>query len=296
MVENSASGTSSLRTKQPLKRLLGRERLVLLSFLGPGLIVLTLVFFLPLANFLVQGFLSPEPGVQNFISALGDPVYRRILVDTLEVSLITAAACAVLGYPVAYALSTGSPRTRLIIFALVLIPFWTNILVRMFAWIAVLGSHGIVNTTLIALGLIEVPIKILYTRFAVVLGMTQFLLPYMILACYAVMANIPSSLLDAAANLGARPRSVFVRVYFPLSAPGLVAGFLLVFIISLGFFVTPALLGPQDQKLLAQVIENQVNDTLNWGFAAALSIILVVVTTMLYAVYDQLLTTAGDKR
>ncbi len=272
-----------------LLRLQRQERLAVIWFLAPGLLFLLAFFFVPIGSFLSLGFLAPDLSLDHYRKAFSDPIYSRMLGLTLQTSFVTACTCACLGYPVAYVLVHATPRWRLLIFALVLIPFWTNILVRMFAWLALLGRHGVINSNLMALGLTDTSLPLLYTNFTVVLGMTHFLLPYMILACYAVMSNIPSALVDAASNLGASPRRAFWRVYFPLSLPGLAAGFLLVFIISLGFFVTPALLGPQNQKLLAQVIEIEVSDTLNWGFAAALSGILVALTVSLYALYDRLI-------
>lgn len=181
-------------------------------------------------------------------------------------------------------------KVKITIIAFVLIPFWTSVLVRMFAWMALLGRDGVINRALFHLGLIDQPVEMLFTQFAVLVGMVHYMLPYMILPIYAVMTGIPKNLMDAAANLGAPPHKVFWRVYFPLSLPGIGAGGLLVFIISMGFYVTPALLGGAKDVMLAQIIEQQISDTLNWGFAAALSTILLAVTIVLFLFYDRLIS------
>jgi putative spermidine/putrescine transport system permease protein len=199
-----------------------------------------------------------------------------------------------LGYPVAYVVAHASRRTQAIILAFVLIPFWTSILVRVFAWIALLGRNGVINSALMRIGITEAPIPMLYNDFAVLLSMTHVMLPYMILPCFSVMKNIPHTLTDAAETLGASPWRAFLRIYFPLSLSGAAAGCLLVFIISGGFYITPALLGGANGIFLSQLIDQEVNAGVNWSFASALSGILLVVTIGLYVLYERFVAFEDD--
>lgn len=271
------------------RRLSRREKWIQLNFLVPCLLFLVLFFFIPLAMFLSNAFFDPGFTTEHFEKALTRPLYINTLVKTLNLSLTTTIVCVILAYPVAFMIAHSSGKVKAAILILVLIPFWTNILVRMFAWLAILGRNGLINSNLIAVGLIDEPISLLYNYFSVVLGMTHYMLPFMILPIYSVMAAIPTNLTDAAANLGATPFRAFLRVFLPLSLPGVGAGCLLVFILSLGFFITPALMGGPKDTMFAQIIEIQINQMLNWGFAAALSTILLVLTIVLYVVYDRLL-------
>ncbi|WP_052261945.1 ABC transporter permease [Leisingera sp. ANG-M1] len=273
-----------------LKWLERRERLVFLAFLAPALLFLVLMFLVPLGMFLSQSLFDPHFTLENYQKAFTRPVYMKILWRTLVVSGETTLICLLIGYPVAFVMAHGSDRVKMMVTALVLIPFWTNILVRMFAWMALLGRNGVINRGLMETGLTDAPIPMLFNQFSVTIGMVHFMLPYMILPLYSVMTNIPQSLMDAAANLGANTRRTFLRVYLPLSLPGIGAGVLLVFILSLGFFVTPALLGGPQNTMLAQIIELEINDSVDWGFGAALSTILLVLTVALYALYDRFLS------
>lgn len=272
------------------RRLQRREQFVQLNFLIPCLLFLFLFFFLPLGIFLSQSLFDPDFTTEHYRKAFERPLFRTILWRTLLLSFYTTVVCLVLAYPVAFVMANTKGKLRLIILVLVLIPFWTNILVRMFAWMAILGRNGVINSNLTAMGLIDQPLPLLYNFFSVLLGMTHYMLPFMILPIYAVMAGIPSHLTAAAANLGATPLRAFLRVYLPLSLPGVGAGCLLVFILSLGFFITPALMGGPRNTMFAQIIEVQINQMLDWGFAAALSTILLVITVALYIAYDRLLS------
>lgn len=271
-------------------RLERQERLILFAFLLPAIAVLVFFFVIPLLTFLWQSLFDPDFTLEHYARAFTRPIYVKILWRTLLVSAYTTIGCLVIGYPIAFIMAHSRGWLRVTVLALVLIPFWTNILVRMFAWMALLGRHGVFNENLLALGIIDKPIPMLFNAFSVLVGMIHFMLPYMILPVYSVMTGIPRELTDAAANLGANPYRAFWRVYFPLSLPGVGAGCLLVFIISLGFFVTPELLGGPKDTMLAQIIELEISETLNWGFGAALSTILLTVTIALYAVYDRLMS------
>lgn len=273
-----------------LAKLERNEKLALFAFLAPALLLLAVFFLYPLLSFLAQSIFDPDFTREHFDKAFGRKVYLKILLKTLKISTWTTVLCFLIGYPVAFVMAHARGKMKIIIITFVLIPFWTSVLVRMFAWMALLGRDGVINRALMHLNLTEQPLEMLFTQFAVLVGMVHFMLPYMILPIYAVMTGIPGNLMDAASNLGASPRKVFWRVYFPLSLPGVGAGGLLVFIISMGFYVTPALLGGAQDVMLAQIIEQQISDTLNWGFAAALSMILLAVTIVLYFFYDRLIS------
>ena len=286
------AGISALQgaSQKELSKLERNEKLALFAFLAPALLLLVVFFAYPLVSFLSQSIFDPNLTLEHFDKAVGRPVYLKILLKTLKISAWTTILCFAIGYPVAFVMAHATGKMKITIIAFVLIPFWTSVLVRMFAWMALLGRDGVINRALFHLGLIDQPVEMLFTQFAVLVGMVHYMLPYMILPIYAVMTGIPRNLMDAAANLGAPPRKVFWRVYFPLSLPGIGAGGLLVFIISMGFYVTPALLGGAKDVMLAQIIEQQISDTLNWGFAAALSAILLAVTIVLFVFYDRLIS------
>lgn len=276
------------------RRVERRTQVAFLLFLVPAVLLLLIVFVAPIVAFLTQSVLDPDWTTRHFEKFANSNVYFPVLVRTLKVSFLTALFCLLLGYPVAYVMAKTQGRLRMVIMAMVLIPFWTNVLARMFAWIVLLGKQGFVNSSLISIGLIEEPLPIMFSEFAVLLGMVHYMLPYMILPLMAVMVSIPGNLTDAAENLGASPIRAFWHVFLPLSLPGIAAGCLMVFIISLGFYVTPALLGGPKDVLLAQVIEFQISGTLNWGFAAALSLILLITTFILYALYMRVTEKEGS--
>ena len=230
----SASVLQGASTKELLK-LERNEKLALFAFLAPALFLLAIFFLYPLLSFLAQSIFDPNFTLEHFAKAAGRPAYLKILLKTLKISAWTTILCFAIGYPVAFVMAHATGKTKIIIVAFVLIPFWTSVLVRMFAWMALLGRDGVINRALLHMGLVDQPVEMLYTQFAVLVGMVHYMLPYMILPVFAVMVGIPRNLMDAAANLGAPPIKVFCRVYFPLSLPGIGAGGLLVFIISMGF-------------------------------------------------------------
>ena len=211
--------------------------------------------------------------------------FSRILLRTFEISAVVTLFCLLLGYPLAYWLSTLSPRQANILMILVLVPFWTSILVRSAAWIVLLQSNGLVNRSLMELGLISDPLPLLFNRLGVIIAMVHILLPFMILPLYSVMKSVPATYLRAAVSLGSSPLAAFFRVYVPQTFPGIGAGGLLVFILSIGYYVTPALLGGADDQMLSYYIAQYTNVTVNWGMACALGAVLLSATLVLYAVY-----------
>ena len=193
-----------------------------------------------------------------------------------------------MAYPVAYVLSTASPRWVLIGLVFLMLPFWTSILVRTYAWMILLGRNGVLNQTLLGAGMIDKPVALIFNTTGVVIGMVHVLLPYMVFPIYSAMLRVNRDLLLAAEGLGASGWSVFRRVFLPLTMPGVIAGTALVFILSLGFYITPALLGGGKVIMIAVLIEQQVRQFLEWGFAAALSCLLLVVAVLFYVLLNRL--------
>ncbi|MEP6723207.1 MAG: ABC transporter permease, partial [Variovorax sp.] len=209
---------------------------------------------------------------------------------TFAISAAVTLICLLLGYPLAYWIATAPPRTARTLLLLVLLPFWTSLLVRTTAWVVVLQGGGVVNSLLGWLGLVDPahPLELIHNRIGVLIAMTHILLPFMVLPIYSVMKSIPPNYMRAAASLGAPPLPAFVRVYLPLSLPGVSAGCLLVFILALGYYITPALVGgPQDQ-MLSYFIAYFASQVTNWGMAAALSATLLVLVLLLYALYHRI--------
>jgi len=217
-------------------------------------------------------------------------IYIEVIARTFYISLAVTLICLALGYPLAYLISTLPPQRAGLLLILVLLPFWTSLLVRTTAWVVVLQGEGVVNTFLGWLGLIdkEHPLPLIHNRVGVLIAMTHILLPFMILPIYSVMKSIPPSYMRAASSLGASPVRAFLRVYVPLSLPGVSAGCLLVFILALGYYITPALVGGPHDQMLSYFIAYFANQVTNWGMAAGLSAILLGLVLVLYAVYSRL--------
>jgi len=232
---------------------------------------------------------TPEDTIERV--APNQAVFGRILVRTFYVSGVVTLFCLLLGYPLAYWLSTLRPRHANLLMIVVLVPFWTSILVRVAAWIVLLQREGLVNKALLSLGVIADPLTLLFNRTGVIISMTHILLPFMILPLYSVMQSVPQTYLRAAVSLGSPPLAAFFRVYVPQTWPGIGAGGLLVFILSIGYYVTPALLGGAADQMISYYIAQYVNQYVNWGLAAALSALLLAATLVLYAVYRRVVKT-----
>ena len=242
----------------------------------PALVLLLCIFAYPVGSLLLRSLSEPAWGLQNFRAIVEQPVYFKALINTVIISGSVTLICLVTGYPLAYTIAqAGSRMKRLLIFA-VLIPFWSSILVRTFAWLVLLQHNGLINRALVGLGIVDTPITMVHNRVGVLVGMVQILLPFMVLPLYAVMVRINSSYTAAASSLGAPPVKNFIRVYLPLSWPGVVNGTVLVFVMGLGYFITPALLGGPGDTMVAQLIETEVSDLGQWGVAGALAVVLLV--------------------
>lgn len=250
------------------------------SFLlvAPLVLLLGLVFFYPMIKLLLVSAFAPEFTTAHYARLIDEPLYLRILQRTMWIAFVVALASFALGYPVAYAMSRLKGWQAGLVGACVLIPLWTSVLVRSYAWIVLLQRNGIVNNWLRDLGLIQTPLQMIYTEGAVLMAMTHVLLPFMILPVYSSLKNIPDDLAKAAQNLGAGMWRTFWHVTLPLSLPGVFAGALMVFILGLGFFITPALVGGPRTLMISTLIAQQATELLNWPFAGALATVLLVLT------------------
>lgn len=250
----------------------------------PACLLLLTCFVYPVGWLLMRSFSSPEWGFQNYLQLYNRPIYLRVLWNTIVISSTVTLCCVLIGYPLAYTMANGSPRVRRWLIFIVLIPFWTSILVRTFAWMVLLQRQGLINETLLTIGIILEPVALIYNRTGVLIGMTQILLPFLVFPLYSVMLRIDPNLSAAASTLGAPPVRNFLRVYLPLSLPGLLVGAMLVFIIANGYFITPALLGGTGDIMIAQMIERQIGQFGNWGLAGALAVVLMMVTVLCLAI------------
>lgn len=208
-------------------------------------------------------------------------LYAKILLNTIRLSLIIGLVTIVLGYPVAYLMNRVGPVLRCIIMGCVQIPFWTSLLVRTYSWIAILQNQGVVNVVLQKLGIIKQPIQLLYNDAGVIIVMTYIILPYMIFSISSVMGQIDKNVIIASRSLGAGKTMTFFRIFLPLSLPGIMSGFFIVFLNTMGYYIVPALVGGQKSQMFSQTIQNELSGVLNWNFASAISIILVMVTMMI---------------
>jgi putative spermidine/putrescine transport system permease protein len=215
-------------------------------------------------------------------------IHVTIYLRTLGVALTVTLMCILLGFPLAYLLAHLRDKTANLLLILVLLPFWTSLLVRTTAWMVVLQKEGVINSVLQTLGLIAEPLPLVFNRFGVVAAMTHILLPFMILPMYSVMRQIPPSYVRAARSLGASPTTAFLRVYLPQCVPGVGAGALLVFILALGYYITPALLGGSTDQMISYFVADNMGRSLNWGLASALAAILLAAVLVLYALYDRI--------
>ncbi|WP_438391040.1 ABC transporter permease [Caballeronia sp. DA-9] len=215
-------------------------------------------------------------------------VYLSAFARTVWISASVTLLCLVLGYPVAYLLATLPPAKSNRLMLLVIVPFWTSLLVRTTAWYVLLQPSGVINSLLVSSGIVSHPLPLLFNRTGVLIGMTHILLPYMILAIYSVMKGVSPVYMRAAQSLGAHPVTAFVRIYMPQTLPGVGAGCFLVFVLALGYYITPALLGGAGDEMISQLIAAQTNEQLNWGLAGALSAYLVIFTAVFYFVFNRL--------
>lgn len=258
------------------------------GFVLPLLVLMLVAFNLPLLEMLGRSVGFPQITADHYAELFSTDLYLKVIFSTFQVAGMTALTCAVLGYLLAYWMRGLSPTAQLAALALVVIPFWVSVLIRTYAWIILLGNAGIVNSTLRALALIDGPVAFLYNRLGVTIGMVNVLLPFLVLPMFAAMVKIDERLLQAARSLGASEAATFWRVFFPLTLPALAAGTLLVFIMGLGFYVTPMILGGGRVPMLVTMLDLLINGMPNWNLACAISVLLLATTLALYALSRRL--------
>jgi putative spermidine/putrescine transport system permease protein len=254
---------------------------------APLLLFLGAFFFYPVGRMLSVSFTQHPSPYHELLTA---PNYRHVFAVTFQISLSVTAACLALGYPVAYTLSLAPPRRTNLLLIAVVTPFWISLLARNFTWLVLLQRGGAINQLLLALHLVRAPVPLVYNWLGMYIGMVFALLPIMILSLYAVMRGIDPTLIRAARNLGANDWQAFRRVFFPLSLPGVAAGSLMMFVIGLGFYITPALMGGGNVTPVSMVIEALIHLTGDWGLASALAFVLIVATVLVLVVYNRVLS------
>ena len=254
----------------------------------PALVLLVAGFVGPMLLFFVQtlaGLGGMAALADRFASVLAAEAVSSALTTTLVISLMVTVTVLLISYPIAFYMAhRDGLRFTLVLFC-VIVPYFTSIIVRTYAWMVLLGRNGLINSGLMGLGIIDAPLPLLYSKTGVLIGMVYVLLPYMVLTLYATMKAIDPSLMRAARGMGAGPVYAFRRVYFPLSVHGVVSGSLIVFILAIGFFITPALMGGPTDIMIAMLIERSVEILFNWSGAAVMSLILLAATLVLYAIY-----------
>ena len=265
-----------------------------LALISPTVIYLLLFMVLPMILVVLLSFMSRGPygnvvyrvNVQNY-TRLADPLYLRILIFSLGVGAATTVFTILIGYPLAYFIARTPARQRSFLLFLILLPFWTNFIIRIYAWIMILRTEGFLNSVLLHMGVINVPLNILYTPTAVLIAMVYEFLPFMVLPLYTSLEKIEDAQLEAAADLGARPWRTFLRVTLPLSVPGMIAGSILVFIPAMGMFVVPDLMGGAKTILIGNLIRNQFLVSRDWPFGAAASMLLLIITLVFTLLYTR---------
>lgn len=266
-----------------IKSLIGKHGLKVLLVLSVAFLLVFMI--LPILDMFTKSVVDDNGFTWKYFKEFfSKSLYAKILLNTIRLSLIIGLITIVLGYPVAYLMNRVGPVLRCIIMGCVQIPFWTSLLVRTYSWIAILQNQGVVNVTLQKLGIIKQPIQLLYNDAGVIIVMTYIMLPYMIFSITAVMGQIDKNIIIASRSLGAGKTMTFFRVFLPLSLPGIMSGFFIVFLNTMGYYIVPALVGGQKSQMFSQTIQNELSGVLNWNFASAISIILVMVTMMIVLV------------
>ena len=232
-----------------------RKYIFTFGLILPAVLYLSFFFIYPLIKMILISLFDPGFTLKHYFRIYAKFLYIKVILYTFRLSITVTLFSLILGYPVAYLLTHLDKKVSQKLLIFILLPFWTSLLVRMYAWMVILGRHGIINSFLMKLGLISEPLNILFNTFSVNVGMVHFLLPFMVFPLYAVMNGIDKNLIMAAYNLGASPFKAFIKIFFPLSLPGIGAGSLIVFILALGFFVTPALLGGRKDVVIMENIE-----------------------------------------
>lgn len=268
------------------RRGVSREGVTAALLVAPATLAVVVLFVVPIGYVLLLSVTDPTISLEHYRRLFTVPLYTSVMLSTFRTALVVSLACLALGYPLAYVMAQRSDALGAVLLLAVGLSFWTGFVVRTYAWLVILGNKGPVSALYAAVGLGRPP-QLLFTSFSSTIGMTHILLPYMVLALYGVMRKIDPSYLRAAEGLGAPPWRGFVHVFLPLSLPGVVNGCVLVFTMCLGFYVTPILLGTPKDMMISQLISQQIEDLLAWGFASAIAVVLLCCTLGLLAVYNR---------
>lgn len=291
---------TELKNLEPPPSPLGRSHfsskfLSILATLGPVIAWMLAFFIVPIILIIIMSFSKRTAvGTIDYSFTLGnylksfDVGYLKILGNSLFISLVTTVICLFLGYPFAYFVARTSKKYRTILLMLIILPFWTNSLIRTYAWIILLRTEGIINTYLINFGIIKEPLKMLYNEGAVLIGMVYTMFPFMVLPLYSTIEKLDFSLLEAASDLGANARETFMKVTLPLTKSGILSGSILVFVPTLGLFFIPDLMGGSKITLISNLIKNQFLQSRNWPFGSAVSIIIMLIMFALLKLFTKL--------
>ena len=255
-----------------------------LGFAIPAILLLAAFFVIPVVFLLTRSVTEPQLGLQNYAALVGSTTYAKVFFNTFLVAGVVTLVTVLIAFPVAWALAIMPGRWASVVFAIILLSMWTNLLARTYAWMVLLQQTGLINRMLKAIGLIDQPLQLTNNLIGVTIGMVYIMLPFMILPLMGVIKKIDPAILQAAALCGATKWQALTRVLVPLAAPGIASGALMVFVMSLGYYVTPSLLGGTANMMLAELIAQQVQSLLNWGMGGAAAFLLLVVTLGLYAV------------
>ncbi|MDF0602113.1 ABC transporter permease [Psychromarinibacter sp. C21-152] len=269
-----------------VSNLAGRKNLWPWLLLAPLALYLALFFLVPLGQVAMMSVTEPRVGLDNYEKVLTGTLYRRVFINTFFTAALVTVCCLLVGYPLAYLMNHTTERRAMAILLLITMSFWTSFLVRTYAWMVLLGNNGPVIWLLATIGFADPP-GILFTRFSSTLAMVHILAPYMIMNIYSVMKKIDPALIRSAESMGAYGTSLFRHVYLPLTAPGIANGSVLVFVICLGFYVTPVLLGSPTEQMAAGLIGHQIEQFLAFGLGSAMAIVLLIVTLIVLWIYSR---------
>ena len=275
-----------------LKRVAANEHYTFLGLTVPYLLLVTALVVIPVGWLFYLSFIGRDGSLsfENYERMVKSRAYIRIFITTFKISILTTIICAAIGYPLAYFMSQLSRKWANICMVGVLIPFWTSLLVRTYAWLVLLQKKGLLNNIAVELGFITEPVKFVHNTTGTLIGMVHIMLPFLILPLYANMRAIDKDILKAASSLGATPTRAFWTVFFPMSLPGLLAGILIVFVLCLGFYVTPAILGGGKVIMAAMKISSNIELYFSWGAASALGVVLLVVTGLILFIASKLVS------
>lgn len=263
------------------------RRLTKFLLLMPAVVLLGLFFIAPNFDVIRASFFDPDFTLEHFHRIVDRAIYFRVFNNTIQISLVVSILCVLIGYPIAYYITQQDRKKQFRLLLLIFIPLWMSVLIRSYSWMIVLGRDGVINQIFSYISLLDSPIKLLYTSGAVYVAMIQVLLPIQIVACYSAMTQIDTDLIRAARICGARPLEALRKVYLPLSMDGTLTGMVIVFMLSMGFFITPALVGGRKDLMLGNLIMQNIHQ-LNWGFAAAIAVAMLGITIVLVIVLRSL--------